>query len=599
MMKEFLRLSVIVSSAVALGLSTSHASEGGLAEYIEPDAQVVVSIRDIGETLEDWKAHPIAKIIEDEGLQELFAALSEDEVDNTDDRDAFSGFLEDEFDLTKDAFFEMFNGSVSFTLYDLSGIFLELTKEPEALLIAEFSGDPEQVDEFMRFQFERNANKQKAINPLMEHVLIEESFMGEVLYLDETFDGEETYFENGYALVDDYFLFGHDKRLRNTIELIKEGGDSLAQSDIYARAMEQSSRGDLRVYCNVSALVAPLNEALLKKPNLGFLTTFGVTGQSLMDALSLASMEGYFMDLELVEDAVRMHGGLLYTEKKGILQLLTYRDENLPEASYVPTGVLASSISTFDMSAMLKELEQVLAVASPTVPMLFDLQLQLMKTNTGIDLRTSLLENLNGDFVSLSALRESGMGADFPLSEQLYVIDVQDSETLSQALEAFKDLVPGMRDMLQTQEYEGETIHTIKATPNPQQPDTPLNDVSYVITRSKFIVNVGGLGLLHDVLKRMASSDRGFWQMEETEQMFDRVADANPVARSYVDLEQMVKPVLQSLLQATNMSGVGPKVDPSKIPTSLNAPWSVVSESNESEDGIFTRVMLIQREDDE
>lgn len=596
MIKKFLSLSVIMSGVSALCISPIHASVDSLAEYIESDAQVVVSMQNVGKTIEDWKAHPIAQIFEDEEVQQLFAVFSEDD---TDEFDGFSVMLEEEFDLTKAELLDMFDEGVSLAIYDMSDLFMDLTEEPEALLIAKFSGEPSQVDAFMRFQFDRNAERQKAIDPLIEHVLIEESFMGEVLYLDETFNGVETYYENGYALVDDFFLFGHDERLRRTIELIKEGGESLAQSDTYVNALEQSSRGDFRVYCNVNALVAPINEALLEKQNFGVLTTFGVTGQSLVSALSLESMDGFFMDLELVEDAVRMHGGLLHEEKKGLLQLLTYRDEDLPEASYVPAGVLATSISTFDMSAMLKELEQALAVASPIVPMALDLQLQLMKTNTGIDLRTSFLENLNGDFVSLSVVRESGLRADVPLDEQLYVIDVQDAEALSQALEAFKDLVPGLREMLETQEYEGETIHTIKATPDPQQPDAPLNDVSYVITRTKFIVNVGGLGLLQEVLTRMGSSDRGFWQLAETEQMFDRIAEGNPVARSFVDLEQMVKPMLQSLFKASTMSGMGPTVDASKIPTSLSAQWSVVSESSETEDGIFTRVMLIQREGDE
>lgn len=595
-MKPISILSIAVCGACANSLSAA-----SLAEYVGSDVEILLSARSLAESYAEWESNPVAEIYNDESVQKFIAALDADESEDDEAAsDEFLAVMEDEFGLNLDDFFELFPGQFAMGFYNLADDILsedELTEVvADGVLLAEFSGDADRMNELMQIQFERNSKAQKEVNPAVEHVMIEETFMGETLYMDETFDGEETYIEDGYALVDGIFVIATEERLRLTVELIKESGDSIAKTVAYQRVIEQSGRGDLRVYCNLSAFFAPLNERMLEEVMKGGLAMFGVTSQSIDAALSLESMQGMFAEFDLVDDGMLMHGGIIYSEKSGLLRLLTYTDEDLPTATYVSESVLTTSISSFDFSEMLAELEKILALASPSVPMLLNIQLQQIKTNTGVDLRASILENFSGDVVSLSVMKEASRDAAIPLAEQMYVMEIKDGQALSEAMGALQDLVPGLRDIIETQEYEGETIHIIKGQSDPLLPDATVNDVSYVITRSEFILNVGRIGLLQEVLTRMVNADSGFWQLESTEQLFESIAQPNPVTRSYFDLEQMVKPMLESILFASSMGGVGLGIDPSTIPSDLDVPLVLVSESNEASEGLFMRALIMKRE---
>jgi hypothetical protein len=590
-------------SFLCVGLVGSTVSAVPFQEIIGEDVELFVSVRSFSETRAQWVEHPIVELFEDESLVAFFDSMEEDEESDDADSDEPSGFtevMEEVFGLSYDELFELFPGQASLAFYNLSAEMLDLGERREMLLMAEFSGDAERLEELMQIQFERNAEAQQAVNPLIEHEMVEESFMGETLYFDETFDGEETYVEDGYALVDGIVILATpESRLREAVESIKEGASSpIADSDVYRRSREDAGRGDLAVYLNLEKLMPPLNDALMELPMLNNLAMFGVTAQSLESALSLESLQAMYVDLDLIDEGLLSNYGLIYREKLGFLSLLSYAQTELPEARYVPEGVLNSSISLFDLSAMLANLEKVLTSASPTLPPLIDMQMQLSQTKTGVDVRASILENFGAQFVSLSIVNEEGLedleGLD---TQQLFVISVKDTQALAQALEAFKDLIPGGRALIEEQAYEGQTIYTIKGPSDPNLPDSTGADVSYVITRSELIVNVGRVGLLHEVLARMSEGSDGLWQHSDTERMFERIERPNAVTRSFVDAEQMIEPFFQSLLQAGEVSGFSGHMSAEKIPSSLDAAYRLISEINEAPDGLFGRTLIIKSED--
>ena len=151
--------------------------------------------------------------------------------------------------------------------------------------------------------------------------------------------------------------------------------------------------------------------------------------------------------------------------------------------------------------------------------------------------------------------------------------------------------------MIEAQEYEGQTIYTIKGPSDPNQPQAAGVEFSYVVTRSSLIVNLGRVGLLQEVLSRMGQDGDGFWQQPETERLFEQIARANPVARSFVDAEQMIEPFFRSLLQAGAMSGLSKRIRVENIPADLDAPYRLLSEVNEAPDGLFGRTLIIKSKD--
>ena len=591
----------LLLTCVCMCVSGAAVSALPFQEIIGEDAEFFCTVRSLSETRAQWATHPIAALFEDAELLAFFDAMKSDDTledgGSADEPAGFTEVMEDVFGLSYDELFELFPGQASLAFYNLSGQALGQAESEEMVLMAEFSGDAARLDTLMKIQFERNMAAHQAVNPLVEHELIEESFMGETLYFDETFNGVVTYIEDGYALVDGIVvLAAPESRLRAAVESIKEGASApIANSAVYQRSREQGGRGDFGVYSNLEKLMPTLNRALIAHPAVNNLAIFGVTAQSLDSALSLESLQALYVDFDLIDSGLLSHYGLIYREKLGFLSLMSYADTALPEAHYVAEGALSSSISTFDCSAMLANFERLLTSASPTLPPLIDMQLQIAKAKTGVDLRAALLDNFGSQTVSLSVLPEAHLdNSEIADPQQLFVIEVKDAQALAQAIEAFKDLAPSLRAMIEEQMYEGQTIYTIRDSGEPDIQNG--NTLSYALLRSSLIVNVGELGLLHKVLTRMSEGGEGLWQSAETEELFERIERPNAVTRSFVNAEMMVEPLFESLLQMAELSGLMEDMSKAEIPSRLDSAYRMISELNEAPDGFFGRTLIIKSE---
>jgi hypothetical protein len=584
-------------AAASCGLA-SLLTAAPLSTLIDEDVSVLVSIRSLAESRAAWAGHPITEIYQNPELQEFFQPFFETET-MLSDEESITEVLEHEFDLSWDELFDLFPGQMGLAWFNLSALALGTSEQAELAVLAEFSGSHARMTELMQVQFDRNAAKHQERNPDVEHHLIEESFMGESLFFDEVFDGEKTYIEDGYALVDGIFILATpDTRLRSMVEAIKAGPEApLSDNANYLRAREQGGRGDLSVFVNLEAILPPLNAKLIETSMQSGAAMLGLSSNSLDTALSLEAMQACYFDVDLVDDGLSGCSGLIYREKTGLLRLLTYGEGPLPEARFVPEGVFSSTITTFDVGAMLAEFEGLLTAASSSMPMLIDLQMQNIRTNTGVDLRAGLLENLGGEMVTLSVLPEQAREVSTPIQpEQVFLINLNDAEAFSNVLEALKDLSPGVREQIQSRQFAGETIYTIQSMGAPGISNEQMTAVSYVITRSKLIVGIGSGGLLQEVLTSMEQGGDGFWQLAETEALYESIRQPNAVSRSYVDLGEFLVPILQSIAQASQMRGEGSALDFGQIPRDLSLPFYMVSELSEADDGLFSRVLILLRE---
>lgn len=586
-----------LSSLAAACLLTTSAWSLPFHSILEEDVDILLSFRSLAESRESWSGHPFAKLFNDPEVQAFFAPMIESTAEGQDE--SFTQVMENEFGLTWDEFFELFSGEFCVALYNLPEVLLGEMERPELVIMAEYNGDAERLAALWQVQFERNATEQKKENPDIEHTMIEEPFMGETLYLDETFDGVETYIEDGYALVGNIFVLATpETTLRAVVEAIKDEPEAaLSNNEIFLRSQERGGRGDLSLYFNLEAILPPLNQAMLTNAMNGGVAMFGLSGASLDRALSLESLQAMYFDFDLIEEGMSTHSGLIYREKTGLASLMTYGNGPLPDARYVPETVFSTSVTNFDLGEMFAQFESLLGDASPTLPSLLDIQLQSVKTQTGVDLRTAILENFGGNFVSLSSISERDGATVIMKPEQVILVELRDAEALSGAFEAWIDMVPGMREMIEIQEFAGELVHTVKGVSDQSMPETKTQDVSYVITRSHFILNFGEIGLLKNVLTRIESGEDGFWQSEKTEKLFERISMDRSVSRSYADLEQLVVPMLDSIVQAGQLAGEGALFDGAKLPRDWHIPFHAITEINEDDDGFFSRTLIIEKKE--
>jgi len=584
--------------ASLLALSGASLAGKSMSGLVSEDAQLFISVRSLPELRDAWTNHAIRERLDEAGLTEMLEGIAGDRAEG---EEGFVEVLENEFDLAVDELFELLPGGASVALFNLTDLVTEKADNPDLLIMAEFGGSAERLEELMQIQFERNAKAQKEINPEMEHEWVRETFMGETLHFDEAFDGETTYVEDGYALVDGIFILGApEARLRAAVESIKGAGlPPLSDLPGFLRTREEFDRSDLTLYANLTAIMPQLDRAIREIPPDSGMAVAGMSPDTLADALALDAMEALSVDLTIGERDLTVYSAFLWGEKRGLLSLLTYGDGGLPEAHYVPEGVVATSISRFDLSAMLAHLEELLGRSSPNLPVLFDMQLQKVKQQTGVDLRLSVLENLGDEIVSLSVFdKAAGAGDVLKNPQEVYIFELRDGALFSAAMEAFKDLVPGMRARLREQEYEGQTIYTVKGYAGPDAPHDSVNDVSYTVKRSHLFLSTGRIGLLQEVLSRFEDRAGGFWASAETEAMFDLVARPGPISRSFMDVGGMAEFLLDAFVRGFNAGGAGLRIDTDAIPAELDLPLVFVSESNESGNGAFSRGALLIRDRD-
>lgn len=557
-------------------------------EIVDEDVELMIGFRSLPDLRKQWSEHPMSEVFKDEALMKKFINPIGEESDD----ESFDFFkdLEDEFGLTEDEFFELFNGQLGLAFYNFSNLVQQKDKRAEFVFMAEFSGSDEKLDELM----------QKEINPLVEHELVKEKFMGETLFFDETFDGESTYVEDGYALVDGIFVLATpEDQLRKAVEIIKEGTETpLADSATYQRSREYSGRGDISIYLNLGKLMPSLNLALGELPISGPMALTGITSESLKNALSLEVLQGAFLDFDFVEDGILSHYGMLYSEKDGILKLLAYSEDDLPEANYVPKDVLSSSITNFDFSAMYRGLEEILGTASPGIISMIDIQIQKIQSEAGVDLRSDLIENFGKQAVSFSTFKEdeAANALESVQTEQVMVIDIKDSETFSQALNALIDSAQIVRPLIKESNFEGETVYSI-TVPN-QQAGFEMA-FNYVVTRSKFIFVIGHISLLQTVLSNMNDEGDGFWQDPELIALFERIEQPDPVSRTYYDVEQLIEPFFMIMSNMAYFADPSGSIQAEEMPEGLKGAYRLVSEGNEAPDGLFGRVLVVKAKDEE
>ena len=590
MMKQSI-LTIYLGSALALVAAP-------FAEYVEADADIVFQIRSLSEMRTALDTHPLAKLIQNAELQAFFAPVLE--LDDAEDEPGFEEVLRDEFELSYDELFELIPGQACLAIYGFTDVMLSEMNEgaavtdPEVTFMLEFSGDAERLHELMQIQFERNAELQKAENPLIEHEMITEEFMGENLYFDERFDGEETVVEDGYALVDGVFILAApEERLRMAVEAIKEGpSEALADNEYYLRAEEAAGNADMSLFFNLGPMMDGFDRAIAESPAMQGLAMMGITPKSLSDALSLGAMRAAFLQGRLDQDSLLFDGGLMYTEKAGLLSLMTSGTGDLPDAFYVPRGVTGSSISLYDMSGMLTGLESLLRMASPTMMPLWDIQVAKIKSEIGVDIRESILSNFKPGMVSILSMPEAGFSSQGTEPEQVVLMNTSDAVALEQAFEAIKDLAPPVKSMIKVSDYEGYQIHTLE-NPNAEAANGEVSSVSYSITRDQFVFSVGRVGLLQTVLSRMGSGDDGLWESDEVEQLFESIERPGAISRSYLNLSQYAEVMFRELATANAFQELGLVFDLDSVPSSLGAEVRAVSEVNESADGMFFRSALV------
>ena len=556
-----------------------------LEEALPVDSLGYFKINGLRRIVENTKEHPVVELWKDPELQRFLKPLLE-EVEEED----FFNDITKELDMTPEEFLEYFPGQLVVALPS------ELPKDEEIpfemLCLIEFNGSLGALREIHEFS--------------AHFVESEEKYLETRLFLEKVTEGEEVRLVWGYALLDGIIV------LASPIELLKEtvarlvvgsSDGSLTHSRPYRKFKERVGVGDLEVYLNLEGLMKELSEQLLEEEKNAPANLFALSAQTVLDVLALDVLEALFLSVNLAADETAIDAGLLYAQKKGLIRLLAYREGKLARPGFVPKDALMAVVSLFSLREFWVNLEDLIFGSSPMWAAVYKGALEQIKVNIGIDLRSSLIDNISDEIVVYSGFAK-GRGAEedsgFEDLSSVVAVAIRDRKGFEMALEALKSTYGAGVELFDQREYLDTTIFTQKLQfgDGGEGGDTP--GFSYVLTDRYFLIGVGSATFLEEAVVRLKVEGKSIWQNRDLASVMNRLGD-DVVEVRYLDIGALLNTLFVALVnlqeRIPKQGEDGNICDPSALPRNLEFPYFLLSSIYSEDTGLFGKSLLLKKSD--
>jgi hypothetical protein len=357
------------------------------------------------------------------------------------------------------------------------------------------------------------------------------------------------------------------------LDALAAGGlsQSLATSPEYQKVLDRSGgAADMLALLNWKALYPGIVSAIeaARDPNEAP-NPLGIEPVNIMKAFGLDAIETFSVTAGTVGDLDRLDAALTYSEARGVVNLLAYRDGPVARPDWVPAAWFNVSSQNFSISDAYAELERILDRISPMVSGMAQGQLKTYERQLGIDLKRDILGSLGQSFVGAYAL-PAGADANQPPPidqlDQFVGISLADAASFERTLETIKAkfLPPGDASPLKTRDYLGRKLHTF------EPPMPGARGVTYAITDGWFLLGLGSPGSVESVVQLLNAPNPGasFWQRADVR---EALVATPPGAFSlqHVEIAPIMASLASALVQVSEAQAdeEGRFVDPAAKPT--------------------------------
>jgi hypothetical protein len=553
--------------AVTLAAPAGPSGPNRLISLLPVESNLIFLVEDIPGFLESWPTTPLGKTWNDPEVKQFLAPMR----DNM-ELDRWEEIVLEGTGYELSEILDGFTGPAAIAVLDLQEM-IEAEKtgaDPPILALAEIGGDGEILRELLAADLESSREEAD------EGVQIEAA-------------EEETDF---WAIVDGVAVFtGSKDLLQRTVASIKEegGADSLAARRSFQAFRTRFSPYDVMLYLNVAEFVPLVMESIGEEEAKQLEETgppaapnpFGITTETVFDALGLEKIHGLALSYRLGEKVTRIDMGITYEEGAGVVRFLeSYRSGPVDLPAFIPENVLDASVSNFSFTMAWQAVREVLQAMSPQVGGLLDIQLAQLKAGTGIDIENSLLSSLGEQLIAASFRRPAGgLGGDTTIGEpdQLFGISLTDRQGLEMVLELAKTMAATWGFVFEEHEFLDQTIYVSRmpaappgeaAGDDPAAADSPQG-LSYALTPDYLFISAGTTEPIRTVLSRIRKPGRSVWIRPEVRAAIEAYPGTASVI-SYQDFASLIMQVFEGFVamqQLGDQSGEAPDAicDPDKL----------------------------------
>jgi hypothetical protein len=315
----------------------------------------------------------------------------------------------------------------------------------------------------------------------------------------------------------------------------------------------------------------------------------------LLESLGLMGVEKLTTRIELKDAETVVDNTLTVTSLgKGLFTILEFQPVELPAVGFIPENIAMIETGRFNLLRFWQEVPAVLAVAMPSAKPQFDMMLNMLRQQTGIDIEQDLLAHLGTRYFSFSAMDEGAL-----LS--VTAIDLKDSQAFNTGLQtalASPALQSQVAMLLETVDFLGHTLYVSKST-------APSEAISFTVMGNYLLY--GHPDALRQVIRNETSGTVPGTAFERTELITGMRQAVPQTAFSFsaVDwkkcmtalIREVTKPDRMRLIQQNWASRGGPLPPPdfNKLPPAdhiasfFNMTYQYIEKTG---DGLHQRIIL-------
>lgn len=499
-----------------------------LEDYLPESALLSISLRDTGVLKAAIEGGALSEMVPPEQKEEWLERLKEPFETSVGDK----YILPSGEALSIATLSELFNGRACVSVISLDP---ENDMEPELVILADFAGDIDALKFLQTADREENAEKV---------LLIDEQYAGVTLYTEELTDlPEEDWMAEYWTLVDGIAVETSSMELlRNTVDAIIDArGAGLGDSPDFLRAVDLSPKSSMRAFFNLTAGVDLLQTAMGAEMDSMPINPLGVTMDSMWNSLKLQSLHAVFLSIDFESDTIESTFGVIYDQRDGLLSLLNYSQQPIHYPHWIPKDAVDSTVAMIDFPGVVASFEGLMNDMSPNFGTMFQLQLDNLKQQTGIDFRESLLNNFGDQFISFTVwdeVDEDDVAAIAKREKAVMAIPVRDPQALQNAIKGLTEVfLPGAQ-VLDEREFLGLTIVT---PANHGMEEPPF---AYALADGYLIFATGSVDLLERTLYNLLESNDGLWNQTYILDALDDLPP-NPVESRYYNLGAAMEDVYE------------------------------------------------------
>lgn len=335
---------------------------------------------------------------------------------------------------------------------------------------------------------------------------------GITIYTDSKVDADGTaQVGSAYAVTPEWFVFCRDPLTVKDILDAMGGralGRRLTEAPGWVDASDRLEGAHASVFVNGARIGKLLDEALRTQAQRSpMVRQFGLDPVRLARVLRLDVLGGAHIGLLRKGDELVIRAGFTWQETAGLVSWL--RPEPLARLPVIaPPGILAASVTGYDLAHFWKSLESALQEVNPQLHMTIDQRLEHFRADLGLDVRGALLDNLGNSYSSYAEPRvaEAADLLHAPLSQVVHVA-LRDPEAFGNFWRRLLEVVPMLGSFWIERDFSGIPVWDLNLPPGLPGPQTSL---AIAVGHGGLLLETQGKGLLERVLAQ-APGDRTIW----------------------------------------------------------------------------------------